>query len=146
VAPQPPTIGAVQAFWTKPLPTNPESGDPQAVVDLSMKSGARSLVFGLACAIVVCLLGYWIVSSFAPCAGQCRAPFIFSVDFPPGTTQSEISSSMTKCSTKSGVLAVRSSVGQMFGPHYELADRDATTVKNLEHCLQASGANGGFPS
>jgi len=129
-----------------------ESGTGPHAVDALSKpadfnsSRSRSLVFGLACAALVLALLYWLADTYSPCAGQCHAPYIFTVDFPAGTPQSEISAAMAKCTTSNGEVTVGSSVTKMYGPYFSLADLNPPTVKRLQNCLQVSGAHGGLPS
>ena len=109
-------------------------------------SRPRSLVFGLACAASVLALLYWLADNYSPCAGQCHAPYIFTVEFPAGTSRSEISTAMAHCTTPNGEVTVGSSMTELYGRYFSLADRNPPTVQRLERCLQASGAHGGLPS
>jgi len=53
---------------------------------------------------------------------------------------------MAHCTTPNGEVTVGSSMTELYGRYFSLADRNPPTVQRLQRCLQASGAHGGLPS
>lgn len=118
--------------------------------ELSVAMRLRSLAIGLSLASAVCIAIFlavnWFLTSGIACGGQCAAPWVYTVSFPPNTPQATVTEAIARCSRLPIVTSTDPKESDMFGPHVLTSSQNPVQLHRLETCLKVGGATGiSFP-
>ena len=92
--------------------------------------------------VVVVLIVVLLLIVTHACGGQCSAPWVYQVSFPPGTSQAMIEKALDGCSHLPVVTSVDPKETDLYGPHVLTSSRDPSQIRSLLTCLKSEGATG----